>query len=119
VIRVAVPNQHVLHVVRVEPERAQARQQDGLELLWIAGVDEQNSVGRRERPNNRARAPERVEVIEHACRRDNGIVGSVGAARRAAEELDGLAPLCSSSRTGARDAGRDSRRRLGGRLSGG
>ena len=114
VIRVAVPDEHVAHVVRVEPDCAQLRQEHGLELVGIAGVDQQNAVRRRQRPDDGARAAERVQVVEHARGSDLRVVGAVGAARVAAEELDGFTPF--AARGGARpiDDGR-----YGGRIGSG
>ena len=105
-----MPDEHVAHVVRVEPGGAQLRQQHGLELVGIAGVDQQNAVRRRQRPDDGARAAERIEIVEHARRSDLGVVGAVGAARVAAEELDGFAPFAAGGRAGPIDDRRYGRR---------
>ena len=105
-IRVAVPDEHVAHVVRVEADSTQLRQEHGLELVGIAGVDQQNAVRRRQRPDDGARAAERVQVVEHARRSDLRVVGAVGAARVAAEELDGFAPFAAGSGARPIDDGR-------------
>ena len=98
VIGVPVRDQHVLHVIRVQLERAQPRQQHGLELVGITRVDEHEAGARGHGVDHGARAPECVDVVEQARRRQHGIVSAVGAPGVAAEEFDRVGPLGAGGR---------------------
>jgi hypothetical protein len=118
-IRVAVAHEHITDVVWIEARRAHLRQQHGFELVRVAGVDQENAGRRSQRPDYRAGAAERIQVVEHARRRDLGVVGTIRAARSTAEKLDGLAPFAAGDSACALDAGRRLGRIRGGACGGG
>ncbi len=106
VIRVTVSEQHVLHVLRVECQSAQARQQHGFELVRVAGVNQQDAGGRRDGPDHGAGPADRVQVVEHTRGLDLRVVSAVCAAGIAAKEFHCIGPFRAGGREGARHAGR-------------
>ena len=65
----------------------QVRQQHRVELIGVAGVDQDDAVTGGERVDDGAGAADRVEIVEDLRRRDPRIVGvvGVGCAGRAVE----------------------------------
>ncbi len=64
VVRVAMAEQHVLHVCRVEPQRLQPRDDDGFHAVGIAGIDEDDALRRDDRVHRRLGVADGVDVVE-------------------------------------------------------
>ncbi len=63
-VGVAVPEQNVFHVRRIQTELLQSGNHDGLDAIRIAGVDEDDALRRRNRVDRRLGVANGVEVVE-------------------------------------------------------